>query len=154
MQLRKVIALTVLAAALGACGNPTEAASSAPTTTIDPDTPVSSTPGSDDGTQPSGPRHVEPKPGQADVRPIGWQKAAVGADDRTVTIHFTSGVEPCYVLDHIDVRYGAKRVEITLFEGHEPSDEDVACIEIAEFKVTEVQLDEPLAGRKLVDGAR
>lgn len=90
----------------------------------------------------------------AGVRPIPWQKIKVGDDDRSLTVHFTSGVEPCYVLDHVDVDFQDEEVVVTLYEGHDPSDEDTACIELAEFKVTKVELDEPLGGRKLVDGAR
>jgi len=43
-----------------------------------------------------------------------------------VAIDFTSGVEPCDVLDHVDVAYGADAVTITLFEGHDPGGGDVA----------------------------
>ena len=42
---------------------------------------------------------------------------------------------------------------ITLFEGHDPNAGDVACIEIAVFKRVVVQLDEPVGGRAIVDGA-
>ncbi len=90
----------------------------------------------------------------ADVRPIPWERIDVGSDDRTLTVFFTSGIEPCYVLDHVDDRYGASAVTITLYEGHDPAAGKVACIEIAMFKYVKVILDEPLAGRKLVDGAK
>jgi hypothetical protein len=149
-----------LVAALGACGSPSDPIDAggepaATTTTLDPETPVSSTPGDDDGSQTKPhPRVVEPHPGQADLYPLRWQKIDVGEDDRTLAVHFTSGVEPCYVLDHVDVAYRTNEVEITLYEGHDPDDEDTACIEIAEFKVTKVHLEEPLGGRKLVDGAK
>jgi hypothetical protein len=120
-----------------------------------PDTPVSSGPitGSplpDDG----GPVVVEPRPGMADVFPRRFDTATVGDDDTTVTIDFYGGVEPCSVLDRVDVRYDAATVTITLFEGHDPSAGDVACIEIAVLKRVVVQLDEPVDGRTLVDGAR
>ncbi len=64
-----------------------------------------------------------------------------------------SGVRPCHVLDHVEVDAGAGRVTITLFEGSAPSDEPVACIELAKTKRTRVQLDRPLGDRELVDGA-
>ena len=71
----------------------------------------------------------------------------------TVTIDFVSGVEPCYVLDHVDVDESADAVTITLFEGSDTAAGQVACIEIGVFKRTIVTLDQPLAGRDIVDGA-
>jgi hypothetical protein len=99
------------------------------------------------------PQVVEPTPGMADVSARGFDTATVGDDDRTVTIDFVSGIEPCYVLDHVDVTSGASTVTITLYEGHQPMNEDVACIDIGVFKRVIVTLDEPLAGRTIVDGA-
>ena len=75
-------------------------------------------------------------------------------DDRIITLRFWSGVEPCYVLDHVDVIYGADTVTVTLFQGSDPSAKDVACIEIAVLKQTTITLDQPLAGRELVDGSK
>jgi hypothetical protein len=120
-----------------------------------PDTPVAGCP--DDGGHVPTPKSspVTPRPGMADVRAIGWDRVDVAGDGRTLTIHFWSGVEPCSVLDRVDVRYGDDAVTITLYEGHDPSadDEDVACIEIAVAKSVTIRLDGPLAGRDLVDGA-
>lgn len=118
-----------------------------------PDTPVSSGPitGDPPPVDP-GPTIVEPRPGMADVFARPFDSASVGDDDKTVTIDFVSGVEPCAVLDHVDVRYG-DAVTITLHEGHDPNARDVACIEIGVFKQVIVQLDEPLGGRAIVDGA-
>jgi hypothetical protein len=106
------------------------------------------------GTPPDpGPQVVEPTPGMADVNPRIFDTATVGADGRTVTIDFVSGVEPCYVLDRIDVDYVSDSVTITLFEGHDPTAGDVACIEIGVFKRVVITLDEPIDGRDIVDGA-
>jgi hypothetical protein len=120
----------------------------------DPDGTVSSdcndTPGID---LPGGPQIVEPTAGMADVRPRGFDSATIGDDDRTVTVDFVSGIEPCYVLDHVDVDYSTHAVTITLFEGHDASAGDVACIEIGVFKRVIITLDQSLAGRDLVDGA-
>jgi hypothetical protein len=99
-----------------------------------------------------GPQIVEPRPGMADVYPRIFDSATLGNDDRTVMIDFVSGVEPCYVLDRVDVAYGADTVTITLFEGHDPN-QDAVCIDIGVFKRVEIKLDEPLAGRTIVDGA-
>ena len=119
-----------------------------------PDTPVSSGPitGDPPPVDP-GPMIVEPRPGMADVYARPFDSASVGDDDTTVTIDFVSGVEPCTVLDHVDVRYGTDVVTLTLHEGHDPNAGDVACIEIGVFKQVVVQLDEPLGGRAIVDGA-
>lgn len=114
------------------------------------DVPVSAPPG--EGPIGVKPPHVKARPGQEDVHPIAWQSARPKGAQR-VLVRFTSGVEPCHVLDHVDVRYGKTKIEITLFEGYEPGSEDVACIEIAEDKRTVVVLDQAVRGRKLLDGA-
>ena len=120
-----------------------------------PDTPVSSGPiTSDPPPDDGGPIVVEPRPGMADVVARRFDSATVGDDDTTVTIDFISGIEPCAVLDRVDIQYGASTVTITLFEGHDPNAGDVACIEIAVYKRVVVQLDEPVDGRSIVDGAR
>lgn len=96
---------------------------------------------------------VTPVPGMLGVRAVPWQQADVGDDDRTLNVDFTSGVQPCYVLDHVQIEYGEDAVTITLYEGHQPGSEDLACPEIGVFKSVTVVLDEPLAGQMLVDGA-
>jgi hypothetical protein len=96
--------------------------------------------------------HVEPAPGMADVHAIGWDTAGVSADGLHVTIAFVSGVEPCSVLDHVDVAYGTNAVTVTLYEGHEPDAGQVACPAIAMFKQTTVDLTEPVGGRDVKDG--
>ena len=123
-----------------------------------PDATVSYTPCP--GDEPSAPtdpydgaQKVEPTPGMSDLYPRAFDKAVVGNDGRTLTIFFWSGVEPCYVLDHVDVDYGPNAITVTLFEGHDASAGDVACIEIAVLKKVVVQLDEPVGDRRVVDGA-
>ena len=139
-----MIALTTLVA----CGTREGSVSGGPPNS--PDGPVSSTPGHSTG---GGPRYrlVVPEPGMDDARPIRWQLVR-SVDARTLMIRFTSGVEPCYVLDRVEVEYRKKRVVATLYEGHDPKGGDVACIEIAELKRVRVELDEPLGGRRVVDG--
>jgi hypothetical protein len=102
---------------------------------------------------PVDPEPVEPTPGMVDLRPISFVKATVATDGRTITIDFWSGVEPCSVLDHVDVDAGPRAVTITLVEGRDPNAGDVACIEIAMAKRVIVVLDEPLGDRTIVDGA-
>jgi hypothetical protein len=98
------------------------------------------------------PQVVEPTPGMADVHARGFDSATIGNDGLTVTIDFVSGIEPCYVLDHVSVAYSGTAVTITLYEGHQPTNEDIACIDIGVFERVIVTLDEPLAGRTIVDG--
>jgi hypothetical protein len=97
---------------------------------------------------------VVPRSAMVDVRPISFTSATVGPDDRTVDVQFWSGVEPCSVLDHVDVAYGTDTVTITLFEGSDPSAGMVACPDLAMLKQVTVALDQPLAGRSIVDGAK
>ena len=87
------------------------------------------------------------------VRPTAFDTATIGDDDTALTILFWSGVEPCSVLDHVDVSYGADAVTVTLFQGSDPSAGQVACIDIAVQKQVTIALVEPLAGRAIVDGA-
>ena len=86
------------------------------------------------------------------VNPTAFDKAVVGKDGKTLTIFFWSGVEPCYVLDHVDVDEGRDAVTVTLFQGHDANADDVACIDIALLKKVVVQLDEPVGDRSIVDG--
>ena len=127
----------------------------APTGPTGPDTPVCddviTVPG-DDVPDP-GPQVVEPRPGMAGVRARPFDTATVADDDVTVTIDFVSGVEPCYVLDRVEVDYGTDSVTITLFEGHDPTQPDAVCIEIGVYKRVVITLDEPLGGRTITDGA-
>ena len=96
---------------------------------------------------------VEPTPGMADVRPHVFDHVVVNDDGSSITVFFWSGVEPCYFLDHVDVDEGSGAVTITLFEGHDTSAGDVACIEIALLKKVVVPLDGPVGDRRIIDGA-
>ena len=128
------------------------------TTGTGPDASVSFTPcPGDEEPAPSDPytgaEPVEPRSGMDGVAPIPFDKVVVGADDRTLTVYFWSGVEPCYVLDHVDVDENAGAITITLFQGHDPSAVSAVCIEIAVLKKVEVHVDAPVAGRRIADGA-
>ena len=123
-----------------------------------PDAIVSYTPcpGDDDPvvTDPyDGAQKVEPTPGMSGVNPTAFDKVVVGDDGKTLTIFFWSGVEPCYVLDHVDIDARSDAITVTLFQGHDASAGDVACIEIALLKKVVVHLDEPVGDRRIVDGA-
>lgn len=68
-----------------------------------------------------------------------------------MVVRFYGGIEACEGLDRVEVDYEPRRIVVTLFVGRVPTAE--ACIEIAVLKATRVQLDEPVAGREVVDGA-
>jgi hypothetical protein len=118
----------------------------------DPDTPVTSTPGASAPGTPE-PQVVQPRPGMTDVIPSAFDTAKIGADDVTLTITFWAGIEPCSVLDHVDVDEAPGSVTVTLYVGSDPSAGNVACPELAVRKQVTVTLDHALAGRDIVDGA-
>lgn len=151
--------LLIAGLVLAACGTATDSApmsrSAGTPTSTQSEMPVSPTDGRGSPSQGEGrAERVVPRPGMADLRPIGWEKARQSASGRSLRITYWSGVEPCNVLDHVDVRYGDKRIVVTLYEGHDPDEGDVACIELALLKEVVVPLEEAVAGRKIVDGAR
>ena len=131
---------------------PAEPAPSAdPNAPVAPDAPIDS--GDGPILQPGG-RIVVPKPGQLDVRPIAAQTLSAKVDGKRVivSVAYTSGVEPCNVLNSIIVKTGPSTFDITLREGHGPG--DFACIEIAEFKQAIVDLGELAPGTYTIsDGA-
>lgn len=120
-----------------------------------PDAAVSFEPCGPPSTEPlePHPQLVVPRSGMADVRPVAFDSATIRDDDRTVDVRFWSGIEPCAVLDHVDVAYGVQTVTITLIEGADPGAGLVACPDIAMLKQVTVALDQQLAGRRIVDGA-
>ena len=158
MKAQLVAGLMVIA--LGACGSATEE----PSAVVVPgggssgntgsDAPVTMTPPPGGDLGGGRPQRVEPRPGMDDVRPVGWENARLTPSGRSLRVTYWSGVEPCNVLDRVDVRYTDEDVVVTLFEGYDPEARDVACIEIALKKVVVVALEEPLEGRRIVDGAR
>jgi hypothetical protein len=97
---------------------------------------------------------VEPRPGMVDIGPVPWAGVGVSDDGRMLTVRFWSGVEPCNVLDHVDVDRGENELTVTLFEGREPDSDDVACIEIAVLKAVRIELDSPVGDRAIRDGAK
>jgi hypothetical protein len=95
---------------------------------------------------------VQPKPGMENLHKTGWDRVEVLGPNK-VRVHFVSGVAPCTVLDHVDVDYRPNEIVITLWEGNDPSSGEMACIMIAQYKAVDVNLAEPVNGRKFVDGA-
>jgi hypothetical protein len=84
------------------------------------------------------------------VRPHQFERVRV-TGPRTLLLRFYGGVESCEGLDRVEVEYEPKRILVTLFVGRVPTAE--ACIAIAVLKAARVQLEEPVGGRKVVDGA-
>jgi len=146
------LALVLLVTACtGAAGSSASTAPSSPPATVapspsvDPNAPVGTDvpPGGGDG---GNAPLVAPKPGQLEPRPVKMDelKADVTGRKVLVTATWTSGVEPCYVLDRIVVEKGADSFTITLFEGRGPG--DPICIEIAQTKQTQVDLGDVAPG--------
>jgi hypothetical protein len=164
MRRRRAVATAVLlvvtAGFLGACGDddPDVSAGSpgdspaSTTTTLDPDDAVTSPPIDPGVTSPPGrPQRVEPTNDAENVRPMNFEVGEVKAAPGGVLVRFWGGIAPCFVLDHYTVTETAETVTIGLFAGNEPTDEDVACIEIALRYEVKVPLDAPLGARTVVD---
>ena len=116
-----------------------------------PDSPVTASPVDPGGAVPSPtPKPVEPQAGLTDVRPQPWESVEP-LDPRTLQVAFYSGVHECYGVDRVEVDYGSKTLTVSLFIGRVPGNQ--VCVEIAEYQAVEVELDEPLGGREILDGA-
>lgn len=138
----------LMIALLAACASG-GAAPSADPTQAPPDAPVSAPPsdGSVDPDPGIGAKPVVPKPGQAiNVHPVVAEGLAARVDGNTivVTARWTSGVEPCTILDSIVVDKGEGTFTVTLNEGSSP--QEIACIAIAEEHVTEFEIPDVAAG--------
>jgi hypothetical protein len=145
----------LLVACTAAATPPTSAPASSP-----PGAPVTAPPSDGSGsTDPGGNiggggKLVVPKPGQLDVHDVRADELVARVEGSTivVTVSWTSGVEPCNVLDQVAVTSGEGSYAITLREGHGP--EDVACIAIAELHMTEVSIANVQPGTyQITDGA-
>jgi hypothetical protein len=146
--------ITTLTLAVAACSS--GAASSVPPTSSpngppseqptpsDPDTGVvsPSDPGLGGGGIGGGDKPVVPRPGTINPRPVSVEKIEPTIDGRHVTVKltWTSGVEPCYVLDSVEVQRDGNAFLLTVLEG--AGQQDVMCIEIAQTKSTIVDLGE------------
>jgi hypothetical protein len=136
---------------------PTTPRPPATSTTLAPDTPVSTVvPPTAPSTTvvPGGgqPKRVQPVAGATDLRKQPFQSAAP-AGAQALAVRFWSGVEPCYVLGRVDVTETADKVTVTLWTGSGPGTAGMACIQMAGYFEVIVQLQAPLGGRPVVDGA-
>ena len=126
-------------------------------TTLAPETPVSTVvpPAASSTTTVPGagqPKRVQPVAGATDLRKQPFQSTAP-AGTQAVAVRFWNGVEPCYVLGRVDVTETADKVTITLWTGSGPGTAGMACIQMAGYFEVIVQLQAPLGGRTVVDGA-
>jgi len=92
------------------------------------------------------PTIVIPKPGQKNPHPVRPMTLQASVDGRHVLVKVSwySGVEPCNVLDSVNVARSGTDIAISLMEGS--SDLAVMCIEIAQLKATIVDLGDLLPG--------
>jgi hypothetical protein len=149
VHIRAVACAIAAVLLLGACAGRGEnrRASGRP----DPDSGVSTTvPSSATPAPEPTPLLVTPRPGLVDVRPNPYERVVV-LDEQTLEVRFWGGVEDCYGVDRVDVEYGEMDVTVTVYQGRVPTAE--VCIEIAVLTAVRVELDEPIAGRDIVDGA-
>jgi hypothetical protein len=142
----------VLAACSGAAG-PTAAPSSSPSA---PPSASPAEPSPSDGAgggasaDPNfgvGAKPIIPKPGQAiDIHPVAAEQLAARVEGNKIIVKalWTSGVEPCTILDSIVVNKGEGTYTITLQEGSSP--QEIACIAIAEQHVTEFEIPDVAPG--------
>ncbi len=105
------------------------------TTPIDP-LPVDPGPGA--------PLIVRPAPGRANPHPVVPIRIETSIDGRHILVKLSwyGGVEPCSVLDSVRIERTANDIALTPIEGSSAEAGAVACIDIAVFKATIVDLGE------------
>lgn len=89
---------------------------------------------------------VFPKPGVVDPRPVFVQSLASSIEDGhvIVRVEWTSGVEPCYTFAGVETTRDGDAFTLRILEGS--TGDAMACIEIAQFKATLVDLGELAPG--------
>lgn len=134
--------LLVGAVLLAACGTTSE-----PTTTIPSDTTV---PNNSNDVIDGGDgimwRVVNPTGDALNPQPI-TSGELISVEDNVVRVGIYMGVEPCSVIDRVEVAETADSVDITIFAG--TGDAAATCIAIAEARAVVVTLDAPLGDRTL-----
>jgi hypothetical protein len=139
------LTMTLLAACAGGAAAPSAAPSQPPS-----DAPVTAPPSDGTGASPDpgiGAKPIVPKPGQAiNIHPVVADSLAARVDGNKifVTVTWTSGVEPCTILDSIVATKGDGTYTVTLNEGNSP--QEIACIALAEQHVTEFEIPDVAAG--------
>ncbi len=117
-----------------------------------PEPGVTPEPGCEPLAEPEG-ELVTPRPGMADTHAVNWTRAEPVGDGSVLRISYTAGVEPCSVLDRVEVAETGDTVTVTVVEGSDPAFPDAACIALGVLKAVEVPLAAPLGTRTVVDGA-
>ena len=86
------------------------------------------------------PALVIPRPGQLNPHPVGAALLEPAVDGHHVIVKVTwwSGVEPCNVLDSVQIERTSNAIVLTLIEGS--GDANAICIELAQQKATIVDL--------------
>jgi hypothetical protein len=142
-------ALMVIASALLLSACASGGASQAPSDDAPPsEAPAASEPPAVGQPEPGGVELVEPQPGQQDVHPVALERMDATTSGRVVSVdaYWTSGVDPCYVLDRVEVQLDeeAQTADVTILEG--TSDPDAICVMIAVSKHTIFSFDVPSTG--------
>jgi hypothetical protein len=90
----------------------------------------------------------------SDLHKIAWLRAKRAGHGRSAILTYWTGVEPCSVLDHVDIDYRRKAIVLTLWEGSDPDRASEPCPEIAVLNSVHVRLRAGTAGWTLQDGAK
>lgn len=138
IKLRNLLILTVLVVA--ACGG-----TAGPSTTVPPVTtaPVGDEVIGDDGTVW---RVVTPTGTAVNPQPIS-EAEVISIEGNVVSLGIFMGVEPCSVIDRVEIDETDAAVDIQIFSG--TGDPAATCIAIAEARAVVVVLDAPLGDREL-----
>lgn len=138
IKLRNLLIIAVLVVA--ACGD-----AAGPSTTVPPVTtaPVADEIVGDDGTVW---RVVTPTGAALNPQPL-TEAEVISIEDDFVALGIFMGVEPCSVIDRVEVEETADAVNIVIFSG--TGDPAATCIAIAEARAVVVTLDAPLGDRVL-----
>lgn len=137
------IALTLLLAACASAGSsPTPSDAGPPS-----EAPAASEPPGIGEPEPGGVELVEPQAGQQNVHPVALERMDVTSSGTMVSVdaYWTSGVDPCYVLDRVEVKTNNDQtVDVTIQEG--TSDPDAICVMMAVAKHTIFSFEVPSTG--------
>ena len=95
---------------------------------------------------------VTPTPGLVNPTPSAIDSASRVTDEK-LELRFYNGVPECYGVDRVEVEETDADVTVTVFTGGLPTDEPVACVELAVLQATAVTLEAPLGDRTLIDGS-
>ena len=144
---RPAVMFIALAFLLSACAS--AGSSPAPSDEAPPSqAPAASEPPGIVEPQPGGVELVEPQAGQQNVHPVTLERMDATASGTVVSVdaYWTSGVDPCYVLDRVEAQINEEdqTVDITVLEG--TSDPDAICVMMAVPKHTIFSFDVPNTG--------